>query len=64
MAVDTCPNALAIDTSEYFGEMLIKHVFEPVLVGMPSDVIARSMILKNGNLTDRFNYLTEFAKLR
>ena len=25
MAVDTCPNALAKDTSAYFGEMLIKH---------------------------------------
>ena len=61
MAVDTCPNALAMDTSIYFGEMLIKHVFEPLLKGENSDVIDRSMILKNGELTPRFDYLFDFA---
>ena len=63
MAVDTCPNALAMDTSEYFGSMLIKHVFEPLLEGNHSDVIDRSMILKKGVLTPKFDYLTEFAKV-
>ena len=62
MAVDTCPNALAIDTSAYFGEMLIKHVFDPLLKGEPSDVLARSMILEKGALTTRFAYLSEFAQ--
>lgn len=62
MAVDTCPNALAMDTSEYFGSMLIKHVFEPLLEGYHSDVIDRSMILKEGVLTHRFDYLSDFAK--
>ena len=64
MAVDTCPNALAMDTSEYFGEMLIKHVFEPMLKGEKSEVINRSMILKEGRLTSRFDYLTAFAEGR
>ena len=31
MAVDTLPNALAIDTSRYFGEMLSEHVFPLIL---------------------------------
>ena len=62
MAVDTCPNALAMDTSEYFGEMLIKHVFEPILSGMPSEIIDRSMILRSGELTRRFDYLSDFAR--
>lgn len=62
MAVDTCPNALAIDTSAYFGEMLTKHVFEPLLGGSGSEVINRSMILKDGLLTPRFDYLTAFAE--
>jgi alanine dehydrogenase len=62
MAVDTCPNALAMDTSEYFGKMLMQHVFEPLLKGNPSEVINRSMILKDGILTPRFDYLTNFAK--
>ncbi len=62
MAVDTCPNALAMDTSAYFGEMLTKHVFEPLLKGEHSEVIQRSMILKNGDLTPRFGYLSDFAR--
>lgn len=62
MAVDTCPNALAMDTSEYFGDMLIKHVFEPFLCGRISEIINRSMILKEGRITPRFNYLTEFSR--
>lgn len=62
MAVDTCPNALAMDTSAYFGEMLTKHVFEPLLKGEYTDVIERSMILKNGILTPRFDYLRNFSE--
>ena len=61
MAVDTCPNALAMDTSTYFGDMLMRHVFEPLLKGEYSDVISRSMILDDGELTPRFDYLYEFA---
>lgn len=62
MAVDTCPNALAMDTSAYFGEMLTKHVFEHLLKGKHSDVIDRSMILREGRLTPRFAYLKDFAE--
>jgi len=62
MAVDTCPNALAKDTSAYFGEMLIKHVFEPLLKGEQNEVINRSMILKDGQLTPRYAYLKDFAE--
>ncbi len=62
MAVDTCPNALAMDTSEYFGSMLIQHVFEPLLKGEHSAVIDRSMILKEGKLTPRFAYLQDFSE--
>ena len=62
MAVDTCPNALALDTSEYFGKMLTEHVFGPLLKGEPSAVIDRSMIVLEGKLTDRFEYLRDFAE--
>lgn len=61
MAVDTCPNALPRDTSEYFGEMLIKHAFTPLLEGKQSPVIDRSTILRDGKLTERFAYLSDFA---
>lgn len=64
MAVDTLPNALAIDTSSYFGEALSKYVMEPILKGnLDSDsVIERATILKNGELTERFSYLKDFAE--
>lgn len=62
MAVDTCPNALAMDTSAYFGEMLTDHVFEPLLQSKHSNVIDRSMILYKGKLTQKYAYLKEFAE--
>ena len=62
MAVDTCPNALAADTSAYFGEKLIEHVLTPLLEHQHSEVIERATILKNGRLTPTFEYLTDFAK--
>ncbi|MBO5919700.1 MAG: hypothetical protein J6Q34_04335 [Bacteroidales bacterium] len=64
MAVDTCPNALALDTSRYFGEALSEHVFPLILSGHTEDpIIARATILKDGQLTDRYIYLKEYAGL-
>ena len=61
-AVDTCPNALPMDASQYFGDMLIPHVFEPLLRGEDSKVIAGATILRDGELTEKFSYLSDFAK--
>lgn len=62
MAVDTCPNALALDTSAYFGDMLMQHVLTPLLKREHSNIIQRATILENGTLTPKFNYLAPFAK--
>lgn len=62
MAVDTCPNALPRDTSEYFGSMLIEHVLTPILEGNVSSALEKSTILREGKLTEHFLYLSEFAK--
>lgn len=62
MAVDTCPNALAIDTSAYFGKMLTEHVFKALLKGENSPIIERATILKHGELTEKFKYLEPYAK--
>lgn len=64
MAVDTCPNALAIDASEYFGDMLTEYVFKPLLQGKggQSDVIRKATIIRDGKLTDKFDYLNDFAE--
>lgn len=62
MAVDTCPNALPKDASKYFGDMLIPQVFEPMLRGEDSKVIEGATILKFGKLTEKFSYLSDFAR--
>jgi len=62
MAVDTCPNALALDTSAYFGDMLMQHVLIPLLKREHSNIIQRSTILQDGKPTPHFAYLESFAK--
>ena len=63
MAVDTCPNALAIDASRYFGDMLTQHVFRPLLSGATDNpTIKKGTIIKNGCLTEKFSYLEDFSK--
>ncbi|MBR4338247.1 MAG: hypothetical protein IKP91_08435 [Bacteroidaceae bacterium] len=64
MAVDTCPNALALDASEYFGDMLTEYVFRPLLRGEgdTSDIIRKATIVHNGKLTEKFSYLEGFSK--
>lgn len=62
MAVDTCPNALALDTSRYFGETLSEHIFPLIIEGRLDDpVMARATILKDGRLTERYEYLKDYA---
>ena len=41
--------------------MLVKHVFEPLLKGECSEVIDRSMILREGRLMPKFSYLEKFV---
>ena len=63
-AVDTCPNALPMDASEFFGSMLIPHVFTPLLDGKcdVSEVITRATIVEHGKLTKRFSYLKDYSE--
>jgi hypothetical protein len=60
MAVGNLPNELPRDASKYFGEQLIKFIL-PDLLGFGSDVIEGATIVKNGKLTDRFDYLSDYA---
>lgn len=64
MAVDTCPNALALDASEYFGDMLTEHVFKPMLTNSSEKnlVVEGATIIRNGKLTSNYSYLENFAK--
>jgi saccharopine dehydrogenase (NAD+, L-lysine forming) len=62
MAVGNLPNELPRDASRYFGEQLIKFVLED-LVGGGSPVLDRATIVKNGKLTEHFEYLEEYASI-
>jgi hypothetical protein len=60
MAVGNLPNELPRDASKYFGEQLIKYIL-PDLLSKGSRVIGEATIVKNGKLTKRFEYLSDFA---
>ena len=60
MAVGNLPNELPKDASRYFGEQLIKHVLKDLIAGN-SDIIEKATIVKNGRLTDHYNYMKEYA---
>ncbi len=50
------PNELPRDASRYFGEQLLKHIFN-ALVGEGSEVITRATMVNKGKLTKEFEYL-------
>lgn len=62
MAVDTCPNALALDTSSYFGKKLSEHILPLLINGeMNHPILERATILSEGKLTNRYLYLKKYA---
>lgn len=60
MAVGNLPNELPRDASKYFGEQLIKYILPDLLTG-GSAIIERAMIVKEGKLTEEYNYLCDYA---
>ncbi len=60
MAVGNLPNELPKDASRYFGEQLIKHVLKDLVDGN-SKVIDKATIVKNGELTEEYAYMKEYA---
>lgn len=61
MAVGNLPNELPRDASKYFGEQLIKFILDDLISGK-SKIIDLATIIKNGELTEEFNYMEEYAK--
>lgn len=60
MAVGNLPNELPRDASRYFGEQLIKYVFDDLING-GSPVIERATMAQNGKLTSHYSYLEDYA---
>jgi alanine dehydrogenase len=61
MAVDNLPCELPKDASEGFGDMFLQHVIPAFFNGDKDGVLARAKIAENGNLTERFSYLQDYA---
>jgi alanine dehydrogenase len=60
MAVGNLPNELPRDASKYFGEQLIKYVIPDLLEG-DSDLLRRATVVKDGKLTEAYDYLCDYA---
>lgn len=67
MCVGNLPNELPRDASRYFGEQLIKYVFDELLqedrTGNGNDIIDRATIVKQGKLSPHFKHLKDYASL-
>ncbi|HVK96573.1 MAG TPA: NAD(P)-dependent oxidoreductase [Flavisolibacter sp.] len=61
MAVGNLPNELPRDASRYFGEQLLKYVLPDLLSGN-SPVINGATVVKDGELTTNYSYLSDYAE--
>ncbi len=60
MAIDNLPCELPRDASEGFGKHLIERVM-PSLLGEDNGLIERASIAREGKLTSRFGYLSDYV---
>lgn len=62
MAVDNLPCELPRDASEDFGKELMERVFPSLLEEDKTGIIERASIARNGQLTERYQYLSDYIK--
>ncbi len=61
MAIDNLPCELPRDASEGFGKHLFERVL-PALMEKDNDLIERATIVKDGKLTEKFQYLKDYVE--
>ena len=64
MAIDNLPCELPRSASEEFGHDLIDRILRPLLMDDPEGIIERATIAKDGQLTNRFSYLQDYAEAK
>ena len=62
MAVDNLPSELPKDSSKFFGEILIKKIIPLISSAKRSSIIENATIIKNGQLTPKYDYLADYIK--
>ncbi len=61
MAIDNLPSELPRDASAFFGRQLLERILPELLKGRASEAISRGVITENGQLTQPFEYLSDYA---
>lgn len=61
MAVDNLPCELPVNASRDFGEQLIQQVIPSFFNGDKDGILNRATIAENGELTEKFSYLKDYA---
>ncbi len=61
MAVDNLPAELPRDASDGFGEAFSKYVIPAFFNGDANGILERALMTKNGKLTDRYQYLSDYV---
>ena len=59
MAVDTLPNALSAESSDWFSSVVCKYII-PELMKQNSEVLDRATQIKKGCVADRFSFLKDW----
>ncbi len=62
MSIDNLPGELPRDSSEFFGKTLVEKVLPHFLSNDTDGIIERATILKEGKLTERYDYLKDFLE--
>jgi saccharopine dehydrogenase (NAD+, L-lysine forming) len=64
MTIDNLPNEMPRDASEYFGDQFISNILpelQAVLRGEESAILERATIAKDGKLTKKYEYLSDYV---
>lgn len=62
MAVDTLPNAIPVEASSAFGDMLMENVFPALMSADHDGLIERATLISSGSLTPNFAYLKDYSE--
>ena len=60
MSIDNLPTQLPIDASNSFGDIMVNKII-PELLREQSDIIENATICKDGQLTQKYNYLSDYV---
>ena len=61
MSIDNLPNELPRDASEMFGNALFEHIIPELLAAETSKIIEKASIVKNVDLTKKYEYLRDYV---